>query len=176
MKENAFIGYLPQRCEAVNLIAAAVGQDGVRPVHEPVKSTQIGYQMVPRPQIKMIGVAEDDLTAQFCDKLRGQRFNRSPGAHGHEGRGVHIAMRRPHLSESGQAQRVLFNEIKFEIHVKSLNNLSFAGCYSVVVIRFSPLENEHAITVAVKPVAVFNGPPIGALDGILAGEGTNEDI
>ena len=49
--------------EAVDLEAAAVGEDRPVPVHEAMQAAQLGDEVVAGPQGEVIGVAEDDLGA-----------------------------------------------------------------------------------------------------------------
>ena len=62
---------LPQGAEAEDLEAAAVGEDGTVPVHEPVQSPVLPDQIVARPQVEMVGVAQDDLRAGLLEPAPG---------------------------------------------------------------------------------------------------------
>ena len=100
LKGRPLLGDLPQGAQAVDLESAAVGQDGAGPVHEPVQAAELGDQSMSRPQIEMVGVAEDDLRAQVADLLRRQRLDGALGAHRHEGRRRDLAVRRLDLSRA----------------------------------------------------------------------------
>ncbi len=60
----------PHRREAEDLVAAAVGQDRAVPADEPVQAAAARDQPVARPQVEVVGVAEDDLGAELLELLR----------------------------------------------------------------------------------------------------------
>ena len=66
--------------QAEHLEAAAVGQDGAGPVHEPVQATQIADQFVARAQVEVVGVAEDEGCAQIGQVAGPQRLDGGLGA------------------------------------------------------------------------------------------------
>ncbi len=49
------------------------------------------YYLEARPQGKVKGVAEEDLSSQFTQLLRGHALDGAIGAHRHKGRGFHGA-------------------------------------------------------------------------------------
>ena len=55
------------RRKAEHLVAAAVGEDRLRPADEAVKAAVAGNQIVARPQVEMIRVAEENLGAESLD-------------------------------------------------------------------------------------------------------------
>ena len=61
---HALIRNLAQLREAEDLKAAGVGEHGARPADEPMQSAHAPDRLVPRAQIEVIGVAENDLRAQ----------------------------------------------------------------------------------------------------------------
>ena len=70
--------------EAENLKAAAVGEDGQRPVDEIVQAAGGADDAHPGTDMKMIGVAEDDLSAEFAEFARVDGFDAALRADGHE--------------------------------------------------------------------------------------------
>ena len=60
---DAVLGHLAHRRQAEHLVAAAVGQDRVRPADERVQAAGARDQLVAGPQVQVVGVAEDDLRA-----------------------------------------------------------------------------------------------------------------
>ncbi len=60
-KGGAFFRDLAAMRKAEYLIAATVRQDGPLPVHEPVETTGGFHRLHPRPQVEMVGIAQDDL-------------------------------------------------------------------------------------------------------------------
>ena len=61
LEDHALLGDLAQAAQAEDLKAAGIGEDGVRPGHEAVQSAHLADQLVPGPQIQMIGVGQQDL-------------------------------------------------------------------------------------------------------------------
>ena len=59
-----------RRREAEHLVAAAVGQDRPRPADEAVQAAGARDEIVARPQVQVIGVAEDDLGAERRSRSR----------------------------------------------------------------------------------------------------------
>jgi len=74
--------------KAVNLIPAAVGEDGPRPAHELVQSAELGNQVIARAEREVIGVAQEHLDAGVVELLRCEPLDGRLRADGHEdGRG-----------------------------------------------------------------------------------------
>ena len=65
LKVRAILGDLAHGAETENLIAAAICQDRPGPIHEAMQPAQFAYQLMTGPQIKMICIAEQDLTPQL---------------------------------------------------------------------------------------------------------------
>ena len=59
-----------RRRQAEDLIAAAVGEDRPVPADEAVQPAAPRDQLVARPQVQVIGVAEDDLGAEILEVAR----------------------------------------------------------------------------------------------------------
>ena len=89
--------------EAVDLVAAAVGEDGARPVHELVQAAQFGDEFVAGPQREVIGVAEHDLHAGVFELLRRQSLDGGLGADRHEDGRLDDAVRGVHAAQAGFA-------------------------------------------------------------------------
>ena len=70
LKARAILGDLAHGAEAEHLIAAAIGQDRPRPVHEAMQPAQLANPLMTGTQIQMVGIAEQDLTPNSC-KSRG---------------------------------------------------------------------------------------------------------
>src|SRR5262249_39547671 len=75
-----------QTAEAEDLKAAGIGEQRALPTHEPVQSAQVANNLVSRPQIKMIGIAQDDLRAQLLKNVLGNGLHRTRRAARHKGR------------------------------------------------------------------------------------------
>ena len=75
--------------ETENLITPAVGEDGVVPVHKFVQTTQRTDQVVPWPEIEMIGIAKDNLRPRRFQVFRRQCLYSCLGSHRHEAGGFY---------------------------------------------------------------------------------------
>jgi hypothetical protein len=54
-----------------DLKPAAVRQDRAFPAHEPMQPAELAHQLTARTEIQMIGIAENDLRADFAQMLAG---------------------------------------------------------------------------------------------------------
>ena len=70
--------------QAEDLEAAAVGENWERPVDEIVEATGGADDVHPGTDMEMIGVTEDDLSAEFAEFARVDGFDAALGADGHE--------------------------------------------------------------------------------------------
>ena len=61
----ALFFHLAQLAQAEDLEAAGIGQQRPVPAHELVQPAQLAHQLVPRSQIEMVGIAQNDLRAQM---------------------------------------------------------------------------------------------------------------
>jgi len=93
-KTHAFVGDAAKLGEAENLIAAGVGEDGVRPGHELMQATEAANQFVAGTQIKMIGVGEEDFRAQLFERFLRECFDGSLRADGKKKWRFHCAVGR----------------------------------------------------------------------------------
>jgi hypothetical protein len=89
--------------QAEDLIPAAVGEDGPAPADEAVEAAAAGDQFVAGTQEKVIGVAEDDLRADFLEVAVPHRLDGALRADRHEGGRLDDAVRRPQLAAPGGA-------------------------------------------------------------------------
>ena len=102
----------PKSAHAEGLEAAAVGQDGPGPAHKAVQSAQPVDRGHAGAQVKVVGVAQDNLRAQVHHLVGGQRLDRGLGSHRHKHRGGHGAVGRSELTGPGQG--VLVEELEGE--------------------------------------------------------------
>ena len=92
LKAHSLVRHLAQFGEAENLKSATVRQDGSGPPCEPVQSTHLSHDLMPRPQIQVVGVVQDETKAELLQVgwinplYRPQRTNRD------EGRRIDLAM------------------------------------------------------------------------------------
>ena len=90
--------HLAQCRQRKHLEAAGVGQHGPRPAHEAMHAARALDQLMPRPQVQVVRVGEDDLCAAaiFAECLQRVLRNRLDArgcADGHEHRRLHRTMR-----------------------------------------------------------------------------------
>jgi len=64
---HAFFRNLAQLGQAENLEAARVSEDRTIPGHEAVQAAHFANRFNSRPQIKMVGIAEQNLDAKFLE-------------------------------------------------------------------------------------------------------------
>ena len=78
---------LPQGRQGEHLEPAGVRQDGAVPVHELVEAPHLPDDLVPGPQVQVVGVGELDLAAHLFQIVGGDAaFDGTLGAHVHEHR------------------------------------------------------------------------------------------
>ena len=94
---------LPDRREAEHLVAAAVGEDRMRPADERVQPAAPGDQIAAGAEEQVVGVAENDLGAEILEIAMGHRLHRAAGADRHERGGLDDAVRRAQLAAPRQA-------------------------------------------------------------------------
>ena len=85
-KSDALVRHPAQTAEAEHLKAAGIGEDRPGPGHEIVQAAQAANQLVARPQVKMVGIAENDLRVELFEIPLRLALYRRPRADGHERR------------------------------------------------------------------------------------------
>src|SRR5258708_21087643 len=93
-KGHAVFCYLAQFAEAEDLKSARVCKDGPRPRHEAVKPAKLANLVHPRTQIKVIGVAQQNLNIQIFEHILRNAFYRGQRAYRHEYWRLNFAVRR----------------------------------------------------------------------------------
>jgi hypothetical protein len=99
-----------------NLKPARVGQDGSVPAHEAVQPAEDRNHFAARSQVKVVGVAQDDLRPAARQVFRRQGLDRGPGAHRHEDRGLNVAVARADAPGPGPGFGGLFFKGEVEHH------------------------------------------------------------
>ena len=94
----AFIGDFAQFGKAEDLITAGVRKDCAVPRHELVQAAEFADQFVARPQIQMIGIAQNDLRAEIFQRFIAQTLHCALRTARHEERSVNRSVRRRHAS------------------------------------------------------------------------------
>ena len=102
-EDGGVVGDLARRGEAVDLEAAAVGEDRAVPAHEAVQAAHLGDEVVAGPQGEVIGVAEDHAGAGRFELVGRQPLDGRLGADGHEDRRFDDAVRRVQPAAAGGA-------------------------------------------------------------------------
>ena len=98
---------LPQRGQGEHLEPAGVRQDGAVPVHELVEPPHLPDDMVARPQVQVVGVAELDLAAHLLQIMGGDAALDGPlCAYVHEHRRLdHAAVGAGRIRRAGRGPR-----------------------------------------------------------------------
>lgn len=98
---DPFFGDLAHLTEAEYLEAAAVGKDGLLPVHELVKASGFLDQIVAGTEEQVIGIAENDLRAHIVELFRRQRLDGRLRTDRHEHRCLERTVRSTQDSGTG---------------------------------------------------------------------------
>ena len=88
-----------------HLEAARVGEDRAVPAHEAVQAAELAHDLLARPQVQVVGVAEHDLRAEARELERVERLDRALRADGHEDRRADRAVRRLERGGAGETRR-----------------------------------------------------------------------
>jgi len=94
LEEDPFRRDLAQLGQAVDLEAAAVGEDRFLPAHEAMKSSGGADRFAPGTEVEVIGVGEDHFHAEGFGLGGQEGLERPLRAHGHEGGRLYRAVRR----------------------------------------------------------------------------------
>ncbi len=100
-KGNAFIRYGTQARQTKDLKTAAVRKDGFVPVHKGMQTAPPGNHIIAGPQVKMIGVAQNNLGVHGIQIMRVKAFYRPKGSNGHEDGSLDAAVGRDERACSG---------------------------------------------------------------------------
>ena len=113
-KRHPFFRHFCKPVQAEHLKSAAVGEDGLVPVHETVQAAQIFNDLMAGTKVQVIGVSEDDLRAAIHEIFRRQCFDRRLRSHRHERRSFYGSVRGRDDAQSGGRMPVLFQDFKFK--------------------------------------------------------------
>ena len=108
LKRHALLRNFGEFVEAEHLEAAAVGQNGMAPVHEAVQSAELLDQFMARSEVEMIGVPQDYLRTKIADRFGKECLYRALCSHGHEDGRIHLAMRCRDFAQSCIGGSVFF--------------------------------------------------------------------
>src|SRR5690554_1776078 len=85
-EDDPLLFHLGQGGEAENLKTPAVGEDRPWPVHEGMESAGFLDDLAPRPQVKVVGVGQDNREADLLQVGGSQGLYRGLGTHRHKNR------------------------------------------------------------------------------------------
>ena len=80
-------------------------------MHEPVQTAEAADQFMARPDKKVVGVAQNDLSAKLQQVFRGNGLDRTQGTHGHEYWSVKAPVHGGHPAATGRTFRRLMQEL-----------------------------------------------------------------
>ena len=83
-ERHAFFVHFAQFIEAENLEASGIGEDGPRPRHKAMQSAQFADLLDPGAKVEVIGIAEDNLYAEFFEDVLRDALDRGQRTHRHE--------------------------------------------------------------------------------------------
>ncbi|SRR5579871_3269922 len=89
---DSFFGDAAQVVEAENLETARVRQNRTGPAHELVQSAKAANQFMPRTQIEMVGISQNNLGVKIFKDILRDSFNRSLRSNGHKDRRFYRAV------------------------------------------------------------------------------------
>src|SRR5579884_2154897 len=89
---DTFFGDFAEFAEAEDLEAAGIRENGARPGHETVKAAELADSFDAGAQVKVIGVAEENLDTQFFEDILRHSLYRGLCADRHEHRGLNGPM------------------------------------------------------------------------------------
>ena len=92
-ERRTLLAYLPQLIQTENLKPARVRQNGPIPRHEPVQPAHLPHRLHPRTQIKVVRIPQQNLDAQFLQRILRDALNRPHRPHRHKHRRLHLAVR-----------------------------------------------------------------------------------
>ena len=97
-----------------NLEPARIGEHRASPGSEAVEPSHGAHDLFARPQMQVVGVAQNDLSAGTADVSRAEPSDHGVRAYRHERRGVHLAMRQGEGAGAGSSLRSLDVELKHQ--------------------------------------------------------------
>lgn len=91
-KMHSVFLYFAQPAHAENLESSRIGEDCPLPAHEFVEPAQAANELVSGTQVKMVGIAENDLRTQLFQHILWNCLDRTRSAAWHERRGFYGTM------------------------------------------------------------------------------------
>src|SRR5688500_8331193 len=105
--------------QAEDLESPAICQNRPVPCHEAMQPAELLHTISPRPQVKMVGIGQDNLRSKVAQFVRRERLHRCLGTNRHEDGGFYHAMggvKRPGACRPNFTLQGSFN---FEMELRS---------------------------------------------------------
>src|SRR5271154_5443374 len=141
-KAHTLIRHFAQLRKTKNLEAAGVRKNSARPGHEFVQTAELANQLMPRPQIEMVGVRKNDASAEFFERLVAQGFYRGLRPHRHERWRFNRPMRRGQ-PPAPRASRIRLCYFKRKIHAPSVSGEDERPAHAANHERCPQAEHNH---------------------------------
>jgi len=110
VKKDPLFRDLPQTVQAKNLKPSRISENSPRPAHKSMQPAEPPDRLMPRPQVKMIGISKDD---RGVDIPRQNPFDSSLSPHRHKHRRQDIPMRR--MKNPRPRPRLRTNRLQLEM-------------------------------------------------------------
>lgn len=136
---DALVRHVLEVAQAEDLEAARVGQNRAGPRHESMKAAHSPNQLMPGPQIEMVGVGEQNLNVETFEVLLGLAFDGRGRADGHERRRLDDAMRGRKASQA-RTGRIGCENLEMKTHLEKLYQENAA-----VIPTFARTYRSHAL-------------------------------
>src|SRR6478672_9757062 len=91
---DAVFADFSQGCKGKDLESPGVGEDGSIPAHELMEAAHLFYELIPRPQVKMVRVRQNHRRAHRCQVIGVERLYGGEGSDRHERGRWNVAVRR----------------------------------------------------------------------------------
>ena len=176
LKRNTVVIQFPKFGKAEDLITAAVGEDGPLPAHEFVQAPGLADDLYPGAQEEMICVRKDNLAVEFQKVFVGQRLDRGVGPDRHKKWRLDIAMRGADNPAPGICFRVFFDKLEHIVSVSRIPSLVSRRLRDTIyeIRNTIQLNNNHRVTVTVKPIFSPDRLRVGLFHQFYPAEGVDE--
>src|SRR5690625_3215484 len=117
LKRNPVLADFPELSQTKNLKTAAIGQYRFLPAHKRMQATEFSNQIFARSKMQMVGISENDLSAEVVELSRGHAFHRSLGSDRHENRCLDLPVPRSQHAGPGGSRCFGFVYLKMWCHL-----------------------------------------------------------
>ncbi len=158
LEGDAAVVDAPQLGQRHDLIAAAVGEDRLVPMHEAVQAAELGDALRAGPEHQMVGIGEQDVGAGSRHVLGEHGLDRGAGADRHEGWRAHDPARR----HDGAGPRA------------AVARLDREGEGSAMAPHSRCRAEQAGIAIGIEAIALRHGMGIGVLHDVETGKGCDQ--